>query len=93
MAGLRGTLAYLGNVTIDDRKQEEHDQRLKTFLTAFKSASLTLNQDNCVYSVSEFPPFGFFIAHNKSLQYSQASIYSTPNKANYFILASQIPRL
>jgi len=45
--GLFGTYAYLDNVTICGRTQQEHDGNLNKFLEAAARRNMTYNEDKC----------------------------------------------
>ena len=45
-----GAYAYLDNITVGGKPQEEHDANLEKFLKVAKDCNLTLNKDKCVYS-------------------------------------------
>ena len=45
-----GTYAYLDNITVGGKTQEEYDANLANFLKVAKDCNLTLNKDKCVYS-------------------------------------------
>ena len=45
-----GTYAYLDNITVGGKTQEEHDANLAKFLMVAKDCNLTLNKDKYVYS-------------------------------------------
>ena len=44
------TYAYLDNITVGRKTQEEHEANLEKFLKVAKDCNLTLNKDKCVYS-------------------------------------------
>ena len=62
---LTGTIAYLDDVTVYGRDQKEHDKRLLDFMSAAKASNLTINDQKCVFSVSEISLLGHLISHNK----------------------------
>ena len=45
-----GTYAYLDNITVGGKTQEEYDANLANFLKVAKDCNLMLNKDKCVYS-------------------------------------------
>ena len=45
-----GTYAYLDNITVGGKTQEEHDANLEKFLKVAKDCNLTVNKGKCVYS-------------------------------------------
>ncbi len=50
---LKGTFAYLDNVTICGRMQVEHANNLNAFLNAAKRCNITYSPEKCVFSVTE----------------------------------------
>ena len=58
---LQGTYAYLDNITISGKTQEEHDENLKQFMSAAQAANLTLNQSKCEFSTKRLKLLGTVI--------------------------------
>ena len=56
-----GTVAYLDNITVGGKDQEEHDRNLSKFLAVAKSSNLTLNENKCVYSTDTVDLLGYRI--------------------------------
>ena len=50
---LKGTFAYLDDVTICGMTQEEHDDNLKAFLEAAKECNITYSPEKYKFSVTE----------------------------------------
>ena len=46
----KGTYAYLDNITIDGKTQQEHDENFQKFLKVAKQCSLTFNEDKSIIS-------------------------------------------
>ena len=55
---LKGTFAYLDNVTICGRMQVEQDNNLKDFLNDAKRCNITYSPEKCVISVTELHILG-----------------------------------
>ncbi len=60
---LEDTFAYLDNVTICGRTQEEHDQNLKRFLDCAKKYNLTFNESKNIISVQKINILGYSVSH------------------------------
>ena len=52
LAGLPGVQNYADDVIIAGRTQEEHDQRLHSFLGRVSELGLTLNESKCAFGLS-----------------------------------------
>ena len=50
MENLQGTVAYLDNVTISGKDQEEHDENLKRFQDVATQRQITYNDDKSIFS-------------------------------------------
>ena len=61
--GLTGTYAYLDNVTVAGKTQEQHDKNVKKFLTTVKDRNLTLNHDKTVASVKTIKVLGYEVSN------------------------------
>ena len=61
---LKGTIAYLDDVTIFGETKQQHDERLDAFLSAAKEWNLTLNMDKSVFSVKELSLLGHLVSHD-----------------------------
>lgn len=59
--GLDGTYAYLDDVTICGKTQEEHDANLKRFLEATKKRNITYNDQKCVFATKKLCTLGYII--------------------------------
>lgn len=46
---LKGTFAYIDNVTICGHDQPDHDRNLKQFMATVEKYNLTLNYDKCFF--------------------------------------------
>ena len=57
--------AYLDNVTMGGRLQEDHDHKLIAFLSTAKKANLTLNIDKCTLSTDSMNMLGFNICYGQ----------------------------
>ena len=53
LEGLEGVVCMLDDTLIYGKTQEEHDHRLQVALQRLKAAGVTLNQQKCLFSVSE----------------------------------------
>ena len=60
---LKGTFAYMDNITIGGETQKEHDANLQRFHDIVSQYSLTLNHDKSVISVTEICMLGYLISH------------------------------
>ena len=56
-----GTYAYLDNITVGGKTQEEYDANLANFLKVAKDCNLTLNKDKCIYSAECINLLGYQI--------------------------------
>ena len=59
---LKGTYAYLDNVTIGGKDQQEHNENLAKFLEVSEKYKLTLNEDKSIYSVTTLDLLGYRIS-------------------------------
>ncbi|KAL7644389.1 UNVERIFIED_CONTAM: hypothetical protein RMT77_005219 [Armadillidium vulgare] len=62
---LKGTFAYLDDVTICGASQEEHDENLQKFIEIAKSYNMTLNKDKCVFSRETVRLLGYEVTQNE----------------------------
>lgn len=62
---LKGTFAYLDDVTICGSSKEEHDENLRCFREAAQKVNLTLNEGKCLFGVTSLSILGYLIAHGK----------------------------
>ena len=62
---LKGTFAYLDNVTICGRMQVEHDNNLNDFLNAAKWCNITSNPEKYVFSVTELHILGCVVKNGE----------------------------
>ena len=58
---LAGTYAYLDNITISGKTQEEHDENLRKFMSAARAANLKLNESKCEFSTRRLKILGSVI--------------------------------
>ena len=56
-----GTVAYLDNITVGGKTQQEHDANLQKFLTVAKNCNLTFNESKCVYNTDTVDLLGYRI--------------------------------
>ena len=64
---LKGTYAYIDNITVCGNDQEEHDVNLQAFLKAAKDNNLLFNWDKCVFSTDKLQLLGYEV-HNKEIR-------------------------
>ena len=62
---LKGTFAYLDNVTICGRTEVEHDNNLNDFLNAAKRCNITYSPEKCVFSVTELHILGCVVKNGE----------------------------
>ena len=60
---LKGTLAYMDNITVCGKTQEEHDTNLQRFYDIVNKYSLTLNHKKSILSVTEINMLGYLISY------------------------------
>ena len=60
--GCKGTYAYLDNITVCGKTQQEHDENLKQFLSTAEKCNLTFNDSKCIYSSSTIDLLGYRIS-------------------------------
>ena len=60
---LSKTYAYLDNITVYRKTQEEHDQNLARFLAAAKKKNLKFNQVKCTFSSTSINLLGHHISN------------------------------
>ena len=58
---LVGTYAYLDNITISGKTQEDHDENVRKFMDAARDANLTLNRSKCEFSTRRLKILGSVI--------------------------------
>ena len=58
---LSGTYAYLDNITISGKTQQEHDYNLEKFMEAARAANLKLNESKCEFSTRRLKLLGTVI--------------------------------
>ena len=56
--GLLDTFAYLDNVTVCGKTQEEHDSNLEKFLKSAENINLIYNHDKCSFSQNKICTLG-----------------------------------
>ena len=59
---LKGTFAYLDNVTVGGKTQVEHDENVKKFLDVCKENNISLNEEKTVYSTTCLNILGYQIS-------------------------------
>ena len=65
MENLQGTLAYLDNVTICGKDQEEHDENLKRFQSVATQRQITYNDDKSIFSTRKLAILGCIVEEGK----------------------------
>ena len=58
---LVATYAYLDNITISGKTQEDHDENLNKFMSAARAENLTLNESKCEFSTRRLKILGSVI--------------------------------
>lgn len=61
---LKGTYAYLDDVTICGKDKQEHDFNLRRFMEAAEKYNLTLNKNKCVFETDAINLLGYTINNN-----------------------------
>ena len=69
---LKGTFAYLDNLTVCGLNQEEHDRNLQRFMEAAKEINLTFNEGKCEYSTNSLRILGSLV--------KDGNIYPDPDR-------------
>ena len=62
---LRGTYAYLDNITVCGVDSVDHDAKLNALLSAAKNEGLTFNEDKCNFNQREIKLLGYSVSHAK----------------------------
>ena len=62
---LKRTFAYLDNITICGRDQEEHDANFAKFLAVAEENQLNFNKDKCVFSVDKIQLLDYEAQYNE----------------------------
>ena len=62
---LSDTFAYIDDITICGRDQNEHDKNLKRFLEAAKRKNLTLNESKSTFSTRSLQTLGYIISEGE----------------------------
>lgn len=62
---LQDTFAYLDDVTICGKSQEEHDTNLRRFREMARKYHLTFNDDKCVFSKDSILLLGYLVRHGE----------------------------
>ena len=60
---LKGTVAYLDNITVGGIDQKDHDKNVRNFYEFVTKYNFTLNNDKSVVSVTEINMLGYLISH------------------------------
>ena len=63
--GCKGTFAYLDNVTVAGKTQNEYDPNLKKFLSIAREYNITLDENKCFYSSDTIDLLGYQISNGK----------------------------
>lgn len=61
---LKGTFAYLDDVTVCGKNKSDHDKNLEQFMKAAEKYKLTLNMNKCNFGSESINLLGYTIAHN-----------------------------
>ena len=64
---LQNTFAYLDDITVEGRTQEEHDTNVQNFMNMINELGLTLNKDKSVISVDNINLLGYYPMVNLNL--------------------------
>ena len=67
LENLKGTYAYLDDITIGGCDETEHDENLKRFMAVAEKYNLTLNYDKCKFSLHSVNLLGYNI-ENKTIK-------------------------
>lgn len=70
---LNGTFAYLDDITVCGKDQQEHDVNLRNFLNAVKKFDLTVNTEKSKYSIKSIKLLGYEIC-NKTIRPDQSRL-------------------
>ena len=62
---LSKTYAYLDNITVCGKTQEEHNHNLSRFLAAAKKKNLKFNQEKCTFSTTSINLLGHHISNGE----------------------------
>ncbi len=62
---LKGTIAYMDNVTICGRNQEEHDENLQRFQEVASARQITYNDSKSVFSTRRLAILGYIIENGQ----------------------------
>ena len=62
---LQGTIAYLDNVTICGKDQEEHDENLKRFQNVATQRQITYNDDKSIFSTRKLAILGYIVENGQ----------------------------
>ncbi len=62
---LQGTFAYLDNVTICGKDQDEHDENLRRFQDVAADRQITYNHDKSIFSTRRLPILGYIIENGQ----------------------------
>ena len=60
---LSGTFAYLDNITIIGKNQQEHADNLNAFLQVARKLNLTFNNSKSIFAASEISLLGYTISN------------------------------
>ena len=58
---LKGTVAYIDNVTICSYNEKDHNHNLKQFMAAVNKYDLTLNEEKCLYNLKSIKQLGYIV--------------------------------
>ena len=65
LENLQGTIAYMDNVTICGKDQEEHDENLKHFQNVATQRQITYNDDKSIFSTQKLAILGYIVEEGK----------------------------
>ena len=58
---LKGTVAYIDNVTVYGNNEKDHNHNLKQFMAAINKYDLTLNEEKCSYNLKSIKLLGYIV--------------------------------
>ena len=59
---IKGTFAYLDDITVCGKTREEHDEYLASFMKAAKDCYLTFNDNKCVFATKSINLLGYNVS-------------------------------
>lgn len=60
---LKGTFAYLDNITIVGKDQKEHDENFNSFIKVAEKLKLTFNENKFVISLKKINLLGYTVSN------------------------------